>query len=81
MRLRRARLREQREGSDEQGEDSDSSSAHGGLRVRLTYTVQGGLIPGKWQERNGVSRGRDNELACGDIGHSVRRQEKRKLLG
>jgi hypothetical protein len=35
----RRRLRDQNGGDDEQGEDSDSSNAHGGLRVRSRYTV------------------------------------------
>ena len=43
------RLRGENDGDGEQGEDSDSSSAHGSLRVRSGYTVQIRKIQGKWQ--------------------------------
>ena len=46
----RRRLRDQSGGDDEQGEDSDSSSTHGGLRVRSGFTVQGGKVLRGWQE-------------------------------
>ncbi len=45
----RRRLRDQSSGDDEQGDESNSSSAHGGLRVRSGYAVQLGKIRGKWQ--------------------------------